>query len=1023
MMATTTTSPACASGHAALHPLNKASQALRAALYWRCLVAAVLGTSAGVAFGWETGWLVALFAQAGLIAITLSATGSAGRRSTVPAGAFVFAWVVGLYSAGYAGFVAGAPDGLQAWALVVCALYVLAQALACAALVMLVMRLHKSNALRWFVLWPLAWMAYEWTMSLGPAALPWLRLGQLQAPGGPFAAMLPVGGSLLAGALMWIAAAAAAFAWRSDTAVHAPQASATVARRRIMRFTALFAVVAALCAINPLLPVWTQTADDVNVAVIQPGRASSQWAPPAASYPNARQAGMQALLDHYLTAADTASAGGARLIVTPQLALPKALSALPDVYLRTLEQTVARNDADVLLGLYTDTPNGPPYNSLLGLGTSGRQRYLKQQPFPFGETVPLPEPVRTWLDRLAGRSIQPAMRGPSSQPAFQAGGAMVAASICFEAAFPMLWRETAAAAGLIVNASSDSSIRSTQMRRQARQMLQARAIEFGKPIVRSSDIDGSFVIDARGRATDALPAFVQDVLQAKVQARQGLTPYARFGDAAAAAFSALLLGCGLFMVRLRRRLGGAGSGNPIAGRRRQSGQVMLPAIVLLLITGGLTYLMVNSSQAVNEKMRVTNAADAAAYSAGVVEARALNYDAYMNRAIIANQMAIAQAVSVASWLQYIANVADYGYAEAAENAAIMLAPPIAADDFAKVTQFSSRVAGLLALSYYTGTSITEYAELIINYGLMPAIYVSDIVSQALSLSQEAMHLSLTAGIRQGQIADDVVTAIDPQLEAEVVLVSHGFDAFTKSYTGDERGRLAEVAMRSRDLFTRERNWTAESIDVPVIRKDGALKKRAGTDLVGYDEWRGIDTLELHGRNWGCGSLGVKWCDDIEQPVGWGGMIASSNGDEGPGYHGNAYGENETTAERAEDDPYTVDYTGLPATRDLDDLEEDAELDTGITIMVEKAHADTRTSGNGALARPSGRLDVFGERPAGQKLIALSRASVYFDRIAARADGKTEIASAYNPYWRVRLVAPTAGDKAYAATQQNGLFLP
>ena len=57
------------------------------------------------------------------------------------------------------------------------------------------------------------------------------------------------------------------------------------------------------------------------------------------------------------------------------------------------------------------------------------------------------------------------------------------------------------------------------------------------------------------------------------------------------------------------------------------------------------------------------------------------------------------------------------------------------------------------------------------------------------------------------------------------------------------------------------------------------------------------------------------------------------------------------------------------------------------------------------------------------MAALSRASVFFDRITSRADGKTEIANVYNPFWRVRLVAPTAADRAEAALSQGGLLLP
>jgi apolipoprotein N-acyltransferase len=987
-----------------------------------------LGACAGAAFGWSCGWLVALLSQAALISLLCHTSKPRSSQITV----LIAAWALGMYGAGYAGFVLGVPEAMRSWALVVCSLYVAGQALVCAMLAAVVQRVTSSNKLRWLVLWPLAWMGFEWAMSVGTLAMPWLRLGQVQAPDGPFAAALPVGGTLLASALMWISAAVTASMLKTGFAklTMRRQAGSGTERRPAhgMAILVVIAVIGAWATISPW--VWTTPTGELPVALIQPGRASSEWA--GSAHRSDRENGERALLTYYLEAASAAARSGARLIVTPQLALPKTLTAIPPSYIDALEQPLSREGSDLLLGVYFDASDDALYNGLLAVGASGEQRYLKQQPFPFGEYVPLRGAVRDALDRLMGRSIQDAARGPAGQGRLHLAASHVAATVCFEAAFPQLWREAASTSELITNLSSDSALNSAQLNRQVRQMLQARAMEFQKPIVRSSDVDGTYVIDATGRVADELESRTKGTLHAMVGKRSGLTPFARFGDAAAAGALVFLLVVGGLAARWGSQSRSTSrptyrdSRHSKTGRalRTQQGQVMLPGIVLILITGGLMYLMVNSGQAVNEKVRVTNAADAAAYSAGVVEARALNYDAYMNRAIIANQMAIAQAVSVASWLQYVANLVDYGIYDVSDEVLFMFAPPVSAEDAAKVAQVGGTAAGLAYLLAYTGSTATEWAELIVYYGLMPAIYISDIVAQALSVSQEAMHASLIAGIRQGQIADDVVQAIDPALDAEVVLVSHGFDKFTKAYAGDERERLAGVSMRSRGLFTRERNWTAESIDIPVVRKDGAMKKRAGTDLVGYDEWRGLDTLELHGRHFGCGKIGLSWCDDVRMPAGWGGMYASTTGeDQGRGYHGNAYGENETTAERAESDMFEAGFSGLPSTRDLADLDSDAPLDTGITVMVEKAHADTRTSGNGALAHPSGRLELFGERPAGQRMVALSRASVYFDRIEARADGKTEIASTYNPYWRVRLVAPTAADKAYAAGRQDGLFLP
>lgn len=156
------------------------------------------------------------------------------------------------------------------------------------------------------------------------------------------------------------------------------------------------------------------------------------------------------------------------------------------------------------------------------------------------------------------------------------------------------------------------------------------------------------------------------------------------------------------------------------------------------------------------------------------------------------------------------------------------------------------------------------------------------------------------------------------------------------------------------------------------------------------------------------------------------MVSADGADAGRGLHGNAYVDNPATAARAESSMHTPlgpAFSGLPDSRDLADTDPASRATTGITVRAAKAHADTLTAGNAAQARPGGRLALFDARPASGELVALSRAEVYFDRIAARADGQVERGSLYNPYWRVRLVAPTADDRAYAAALQGGLGLP
>jgi apolipoprotein N-acyltransferase len=952
------------------------------------LAGMVLGGSFGLPFG----WLVAQCALVWLL-IQLIDVESSRMRALRLAALFSF----GLYGAGYWGFAVGVAEPLRWAATAPLLVLIMAHVVAVTAAAWLTWQWRAVPLVRWALVWPALWLLIEWLFSLSDLAMPWLRLGQLQAPSGPFASALPVGGTLLAGACMWTTAAGCAVAWR-------------------LRHRAAFLVALALPGIGMVAThlSWTESAGRLSATLVQPGLSSDQ---------RHGERAVQMLLHRYRDAVATSQAA---VVITPQLALPKSAAALPPGYLESVARLASERQADLLLGLYVEAADGGLHNAVMSLGASGTQRYLKHQLFPFGEFVPWRAWIGRWVDAGMGVALQDTSRGPHGVEPLYVGGHRAALAVCFEVAFSNVWREQAATADLLVNVSSDGSIVSRPMSQQFLQMTQTRALEFQKPLLRSSDVSGSYAVDHRGQMIAALPPAVASVLDVTVEPRVGMTPFARFGDALPLMLAALGL---CFAVAAgvrpqcdeRRRMV-----PPTARLRSQGGQVILPALGLLVVTGALFYFMVNSGQAINEKTRVVHAADAAAYSAGIVEARALNYQAYMNRAMVANEIAIAQLVSLASWTWYFANAVDY-VGDSVADQVFMLAPDARA---ARLTAIFAATAYVLYV--YTGQQASEYAHYIVDYGIGPSITVHDVVVQALSASQQAVQLNLIAGVRQGQIARDVVRAMDPNLDARVVLVSHGFDRFTKSYarngdSGDERGRFADVTMRSRDQFSRERNWTINGMDVPLLRNNGAMKKRGGTDLVGFDEWRAVDTLELHGQRFGCGRFGLSWCDDIRTPVGWGAVnVNAGGGDAGAGYHGNAYGENPTTADKADEDmqePAYYSFSGLPDSRDLRDVQPDAALDTGITILVSKDHADTLTSGGAAQARPSGALALFNDRPAGARIAALSRASIFFDRLTLRADGKAEIASVYNPYWRVRLVAPTAADRAEAALSQGGLLMP
>lgn len=93
------------------------------------------------------------------------------------------------------------------------------------------------------------------------------------------------------------------------------------------------------------------------------------------------------------------------------------------------------------------------------------------------------------------------------------------------------------------------------------------------------------------------------------------------------------------------------------GPNLQSGQSVTLAVILI----GLMLIVVTQfyklADTAAERMRQTSSTDLAAYSAALVQARALNYMAYLNRAYVAHHLATAHMLSLASWGNFAAQEA------------------------------------------------------------------------------------------------------------------------------------------------------------------------------------------------------------------------------------------------------------------------------------------------------------------------------------------------------------------------------
>jgi hypothetical protein len=435
----------------------------------------------------------------------------------------------------------------------------------------------------------------------------------------------------------------------------------------------------------------------------------------------------------------------------------------------------------------------------------------------------------------------------------------------------------------------------------------------------------------------------------------------------------------------------------MSGRRSQRGQSMVFLLGVTASLIGAFLLTYNSGQVHNHKARLINASDAAAYSGATWQARALNFQSYMNRAMVANEVAIGQSVSMRSWLEYM----DRNL----ENLSTVSSwiPYVNA-----VTRALSRI--------WDG----------LNRAMQPILGAAELavsgLNQVLSAAQVTVH---TAGfIASRDIADQTLRAHGPDVRpssaqnALLVPNSAAWERLTAYYDRNERTRNRNVVMDSRDGFTRERS---HNINV-VVR----LAKRGGTELMGFDEWRGMDTMSLHIRRY---FFAGRFRE--VSPLGWGGA-QNFRGRENRrrGDHGRTYADNRMASQLADQtrrrNPFQQrTYLGLAPTRDIQNFRRRDDLTLDFAVEAQRAGTSIATS-ESASSMNVGESVMWRNGAANHRanlhrgnLYSLSQAEVYWMRPEARRDSRREYPSLYNPYWQVRLAQPNRASRI-AASSAKGL---
>jgi len=273
-----------------------------------------------------------------------------------------------------------------------------------------------------------------------------------------------------------------------------------------------------------------------------------------------------------------------------------------------------------------------------------------------------------------------------------------------------------------------------------------------------------------------------------------------------------------------------------AADRSQAGQALVLAVALLAAAAAGLVQFFNGGQLLREKVRLTRALDAAAYSGALVQARSLNFLAYANRALVAHQVGMAHAITLASWARFGDTQARR---LASSNPPASLIGGLFGTAHGRAYRSAAGAAGGGgAAGWEDGALARAFAE------------HDRVVHDVLVRAQAAVQQSL-ADVRmrtmQAVLAahdDDGATRLDAALLADTLpgfVVRHGGAARVrlKGMVEEANAHYGFLAPRDHD----RRSLLPTEWRCPWLRHE--LRRRGATSLMGLDAWRSVDTLSFH----------------------------------------------------------------------------------------------------------------------------------------------------------------------------------
>lgn len=494
---------------------------------------------------------------------------------------------------------------------------------------------------------------------------------------------------------------------------------------------------------------------------------------------------------------------------------------------------------------------------------------------------------------------------------------------------------------------------------------------------------------------------------------------------------------------------------------KESGQAALLAVILLPVLLLAALFVFNTGQLTATKLRTQNAADGAAYSAMQLQARQLNFIAYTNRAMVANQVAMGQMVSLVSWSRYAKTLG--------ENI----------DHLGTLASWIPGVGQIIKSITQTIQQISSALETGVSAMSRVAIPILDQADSIYSSAQDGFNVSFYTALPIWM--NRVVAFNDPKAEIDNMLVGIGTvqykldrNAWLTQWGGTgskgkplAQARMATLINASRDGFTAERNALPTPLQPVGDKNLYAVKwrfdRRGGSQIAqdpnsGEYLWSGIDTLSFRLWNWRCDWRGCRWRGGGEMSLGYGAAHTTNlsqydygmrhytetyadpnnpgKGDQHrniPTYQGSWGANPRASSVAAYQNP---DRSGSFTPSPLDSRRED---DGGISrywdlvgrtadntdnapslmVMVRHSRNAVRDSVTAlGITRHNDHINLeLPQKAAGNEIRAVAKAQVYFRRptsLWVRPDRLDERGNLFSPFWEARLVDLTETERAAIA---------